>query len=593
MTERFMSPSATTSGQPNSSVSRRTVLTAGLAAGAFAGSAASASAPAGLPPKRWDHVTDVVVVGSGAAGFAAAVTARSEGSSVTMLEKGQFHGGTTNRARSYWIPNNSLLRAKGGSDPKEWAVRLMARLAYPLLYNPDDRLLGLPPRKYALLDTYYDRGSEAIDYFASIGALRSIIRTDDTRDPGASTISNFPDYYTFLPENRAPYGRNLVPTSGLAGEVIAQMKQYADSHQVTLRLESRVVDVYQASEGSAVGVRVQGPDGQSQSIRARKGIVFGSGGFTHNEAMRRSFLRGSVLNGCAVSTNTGDFVEIAERLGAELSNMNNAWWMQQPLELALTDPGVHADVFLPPGDSMLFVNRNGHRVVNERAPYNERAQVHFYWDPHSLEYVNNILFMIYDEATAIYKHGHSAFEQFPIPLVGASPSYVLRGDSFEGLAGAIDARLAQLADKTGRVRLAANFASVLKASVNRFNDYAAVGKDGDFGRGDTPFEQYWSRVTPRGPEQKNNALYPLSDQGPYYCIPLVAATLDTKGGPAINEHAQILHLSGAPIEGLYGAGNCVASPAGQAYWSAGGTLGPALTFGYIAGRHAASRGGLA
>jgi predicted oxidoreductase len=79
----------------------------------------------------------------------------------------------------------------------------------------------------------------------------------------------------------------------------------------------------------------------------------------------------------------------------------------------------------------------------------------------------------------------------------------------------------------------------------------------------------------------------MSSSGPYYAAILGAATLDTCGGPLIGPDARVLRPDGTPIPGLYGAGNCIASPTGQAYWGAGGTLGPAITFGFIAGRHAA------
>jgi 3-oxosteroid 1-dehydrogenase len=121
--------------------------------------------------------------------------------------------------------------------------------------------------------------------------------------------------------------------------------------------------------------------------------------------------------------------------------------------------------------------------------------------------------------------------------------------------------------------------------VDRFNGFAESGVDEDFGRGSTPIQIAWGGGTTRFKTNKNPTMAPFATKGPYYCILLGPMTLDTKGGPVTDTSARVLHVDGTVIPGLYGSGNCVASPAGQAYWSGGGTIGPALTFGYIAGNN--------
>jgi succinate dehydrogenase/fumarate reductase flavoprotein subunit len=133
-----------------------------------------------------------------------------------------------------------------------------------------------------------------------------------------------------------------------------------------------------------------------------------------------------------------------------------------------------------------------------------------------------------------------------------------------------------------------DFEANLRASVARFNELAVAAVDADFGRGATPIERAFNELFTGGiRDERNPLMYPLSERGPYYATIIVPAALDTKGGPRVNPRAQVLDAAGEPIPGLFGAGNCIASPAGKSYWAAGATIGPAVTFGYLAGRNAA------
>ena len=533
----------------------------------------------------WDQNTDVVVVGSGAAAFTAAVTASAAGREVVMLEKAATLGGTTRRSGgTYWIPNNRFMRADEIDDPRDWAIRYMARLAYPVEYNSDHPTLGLAPNAYELISVFYDRGSEAVDYLETINALHSI------HDPLQ------PDYAAELVENKAPRGRYLkprpvndlgVPTSidGIGGEdLIAQLQAAAKRFGVKFLPQHEVRSCIRSESGAVVGVEVVTPKG-SVRFAARRGVVFGSGGFLHNPQMRRDYLRGPIFGGCSVLSNTGDFVRIGMDLGTDLGNMSQAWWAEVILEDAIVNPSPLRSIWIPGGDAMVLVNKYGRRVVNEKSTYNERGQVHHFWDGGKREYSNLVLMLIYDDSVRLNPMAYPM--RPPIPMPDANPRWQITGENLIELGAAIRSRLSTITAKTGGYQLDDSFDSGLVATVARFNGFAAAGKDDEFGRGETPIELYWGRV-PRAENDKNPTMFPFAAQGPYHCILVAGGGIDTKGGPRTDADAHVLDRGGSVIPGLYGAGNCVASPTGQAYWAAGGTLGPAITFGYIAGLNVAA-----
>jgi predicted oxidoreductase len=235
---------------------------------------------------------------------------------------------------------------------------------------------------------------------------------------------------------------------------------------------------------------------------------------------------------------------------------------------------------------MIQVNRHGRRFVNEKIQYNERTQAHFVWDPVRAEFPNLIGFMIWDARTARRYAGYD-----PIPAAKASIEHVVQAATLEELEQTLAARLSKIADRTGGLKLAADFLPNLRASIARFNVFAENGRDEDFARGTATIETAFQfMIAEKAPNPHPNlTMHPIAGEGPYYAIMLGAGTLDTKGGPVANANGQVLDaVSGKPIPGLYAAGNCAASAAGQAYWAGGGTMGPAMTFGYLAGE-AASR----
>lgn len=539
-------------------------------------------------PENNNYETDVVVVGSGAAAYSAAITASENGSEVIMLEKASGFGGTTLRSGGgFWVPNNRFQKQLGIKDAREDALRYMARYSFPQLYDPTDSQLGLPENEYKLISAYYDNASEMVDFFIDIGALNLIQEINWTGKPQV-------DYMDHLPENQSIRGRVLYSKDSegrqaFGSELVLQLKGYADKKDIKLFLNHRVNKVLINDNNQAAGVIATDKDGNDIIFKSKKAVIFGSGGYTHNTEMMLHFQRGPHFGGCSAPSNTGDFINIASQIGAKLGNMAGAFRAEIVLEQAIEDPnGVH-NVFYIVGDSVLEVNRYGLRIMDEKRNYNDRTMMHFVWDPQRAEWTNMIVFLIYDKRTATLWQGFP-----PLPAGQAKADYIIEGQDLEELAKNIALRLKKIAKHTGGFSLDDSFLTNLKASVSRFNEFAEKGKDLDFCRGDFAYDREWTTFPPTvpgekwpAPDSKNYTMYPLSKNGPYYAILLGAGTLDTNGGPVINEKAQVLNTDNKPIERLYGAGNCIASPTANAYWGAGSTIGPALTFGYIAGINAA------
>jgi len=573
-------------------LSRRDVLAAvGITAGAAALPVLANAAP---QPAGWDREVDIVVVGGGSAGVTAAVTAVDAGSEVVLLERAPILGGTTRKSGGVaWVPNHPLLRAQGIVDAKPDCMAYMARFAYPHRYIASHPTLGLDERSYKLLEAFYDNRGSTVELLQKLGAIEFGTFTVGGKPP--------PDYADHLPENKVPKGRALSPkdesgntmagTVGHGGRVVDSCEAWLTKHNASVLTEHRVTRVVQ-QDGRVIGVEATQAE-RTVRIRARKGVIFATGGFAHNTELlqlHQRWLDGS----CAVPQSMGDFVAIAGAAGAAMGQMDLAWRTQVVLEEALKNRVLGVGVFFVPSDSMILVNRHGRRAVNEKRDYNDRTRSHFVYDPVAEEYPNQYLYMIIDERARDAYGG-----AYPIPLDPKTP-YLISGGTLAELSDNVRARLESLASKTGGAHLSPGFAQNLAETVQRFNEYARAGRDPEFGRGAQSYDREWQgyfSVMREGSKQKpndmpNSTMYPIADRGPYYAIILGAGALDTCGGPLINEHAQVLDAHGKPIPGLYGAGNCISAPTRDAYMGAGGTLGPGMTYGYIAARHAsAERGG--
>jgi 3-oxosteroid 1-dehydrogenase len=547
----------------------------------------------------WDHEVDVLVAGSGAGGMAAALAAHDAGLSALVVEKAEVYGGSTALSGGgIWIPDNPTLRRLGRGDDVEDVRRYLAAVV-------GDRV----PR--ARLDAYAEHGPAAMEMLERV-----------SRHMRFSWCPGYSDYHPLLPggrplgrtveprpfdtrklgedekllrasENPAPMGlwmtaadapklilfkrtwtgkrmllvaawrvlstlvtRRHVATLGQA--LIARMRLTLKELEVPLWLGTPIVDLVLDEDGAVAGAIVE-RDGQRIRVRARKGVVLATGGFERDVAMRKQYLPegGKAVITAGAPSNVGDGQRLGERYGVGLDLMDDAWWMPSIVRPSGTVFPLVSERCIPP---MVIVNQHGVRFTNESAPY-----VNFVHD--QLEGGHGPIYEIFGaKAKARYQFG------------GVLPGKPFRGSWYKSKLVTSADTLAELAEK---IQVPA---SALEATVERFNGFARDGHDEDFGRGDSPYDRYYGDPTLRNPNIDEIG------PGPYYAIRLEVGDLGTKGGLTCDEHGQVLRADGSALGGLYATGNVSASVMGNEYPGAGGTIGPAIVFGYRAVQHAKARG---
>jgi hypothetical protein len=209
-----------------------------------------------------------------------------------------------------------------------------------------------------------------------------------------------------------------------------------------------------------------------------------------------------------------------------------------------------------------MVNRYGKRFTNEAGNYNAMGGVFHAFDPQKFEYPNNPCWLIFD-------HMHKTlYDVAGCPAGDRVPDWMNQAETVEELAELINVE-----------------PDTFKSSFDRFNEFASKGEDPDFKRGKSAYDTFNGDQSQEGIRA---TLQPLVTP-PYYAVKVEAGALGTNGGPKTDANCRVLSLNGGVIDGLYAAGNAMAAPTGMVYGGAGGTIGPAMTFGYIAGKAAANR----
>ncbi len=550
----------------------------GFLKAATAGTAAATFGTVMLDAKEaqaasFDAEVDVVVCGGGGAGLPAALFSRWLGNKVMVLEKAATLGGTSFKAAYwYWVPNNAAMQKAGIPDSKEHFMKYVARLSQPQFFDPNHPRYGLSEWEFSMCEAIYDSSSVGTELLAEKGALPY------------RHVAPVPDYFAEM-ETIGATGRVLFPKDGApsmsdGGQVATRTLSTACRRDgVTIKMSHRVQKVILNDKREVIGVEASNDDGVYR-VKARKAVIFATGGFTHDVELRKNFLSIPAYGGCAAMTNEGDFIRISSTLGVQLRNMNYAWMCPISFEKAIAKDPSMIGCFSVAGDSMIFVDKNGKRVVNEKLHYNELAQKFFEWDGANAEFPYLILASIWDQRAQDNSASHE-YGRLIVPP-GSDDRHVIKGATLEELAASIDARLQKYAGQNGGMRISKDYVQNLKATIKRYNEFAKAGKDADFHRGERGVDLLFNGNVKEEPGRKNPTMWPLSDQGPYYAAFVTGGTLDTKGGPKTNPEGQVLDVADQPIPGLYGVGNCVASASGRAYWAGGGTLGPIIGFAYRA-----------
>ena len=564
---------------------------------------------------------DVLVIGSGAAGLTAAIVATELGQSVAVIEKAPVVGGTTAFSEGMiWVPGSRQAREAGVEDSREAAFAYMRNVAGNLFDRARaERMIDAGPEMLAFIERHsharFDLALGSCDYFSETeGACHGGRAFDPSAFDGRRLGTDFRRLRRPLPTTTIFGGQNvggqniggmMIPGEdfGHAFKVLRSVRSTARMARrygrylldllaghgrgtrlgggnalvasLMLTLKERGVAIHTATRATALvleagrvaGATVETANG-ARAIRARRGVVLACGGFPASDALKRAHYphvrAGKNHQRLAPETNTGDGIGLAERVGGRLDArlMQPAAWA--PVSLVPQKDGTlvpfpHFIDRNKPG--FLIVDRQGRRFVNEGDSYHMIVQAMF----RVCADVPKIEAFVVADHRAIRRYSIGVVPPFP----GRTRPHIRSGYLIRG------ASLAELAARAGIDR------DGLSATVARFNDHARQGTDPDFGRGATAY----SRANGDLRHRPNPALGPLT-RPPFYAVRIEPAELGTFFGLATNAHAQVLGADGAPIGGLYAAGNDMASVMGGAYPGAGITIGAAMIFGFLAARHA-------
>lgn len=540
-------------------------------------------------------VVDVVVAGSGAAGMTAALTLAQLGRSAIVLEKLDRFGGSTARSGGgIWIPGNAVLARAGVRDDPAAArdyLRFVSggdvpdELREAFLANGPamlDLVLARTPVRLTWVPGYADYYPEAP---GGLVAGRSVEPVPfNGRRLGRDLAALNPPYlpvpdgvavmqadYRWLSlgprhpravlaaariAGRLARGRLLGQRMLSLGQALAAgLRAGLAAANVPIWLSTRVTELI-VENGRVNGVRAL-RNGTPVEVRARLGVLLATGGFERSQKMRSAYQRAPADAAWTTGSpgNTGDGIALGLSLGADVTLMDEAWWGPS-IPLPSGPYFCLAERSLP---GCILVSTAGQRFVNESAPYVDAV--------HAMYAAGAIpAWLIFDQR---YRNQY-VFAGLPpgrsLPRRWYACGSVHSADDLPSLAASAGI------DADGLVK-----------AVVRFGEFSLTGNDEDYGRGSSAYDRYYG-----DPRCKPNPNLRALSRPPFYAVKIVPGDLGTKGGLVTDAHARVLRPDGSVIEGLYAAGNTSALVMGRSYAGAGATIGPAMTFGYIAARHMAA-----
>ena len=561
----------------------------------------------------FDHVVDVLVVGSGGGGMTAALTAHASGLDTLVIEKSSHFGGSTALSGGgIWVPGAPAQRRAGYAPAADGVVEYLRRITEGLVteariqqyVESSPKMLGFLEGLSPWLEFVWKPGYA--DYYpelpggSDLGSTINVPPIDlrklgDDEQQLLKPLSLVPRGIWLGPKELRSFYRIRQSWAGkgvllklisrmvrarvfneriaaIGQSLAARLRLAMKERGVPLWLDSPMAELITDADGAVTGALVD-RDGRRQRIGARHGVILASGGFDHDLAWRKEHQPvvdqdWSFGNPAA----TGDGIRAGQQVGAATELLDEAWWfpaIQWPdgrMQFMLNERMMPAQ---------FIVNGDGRRFINEAAPYMDFGHAMIAGQKSGVTHIPCWLITDHRSFNRYVVGGH-----LPIPKVPFAPVPTGRKIPAAWLESGVVRAASNWDDMATKIGVAA---SELRSTAARFNELARKGHDDDFNRGDSVYDNYYGDHTLPNPN-----LYPLGDP-PYYAFRIILGDLGTSGGLRTDEYARVLRPDDTVVRGLYAVGNTSAPVMGRSYAGAGATIGPAMTFGFVAAKHVAAQ----